>query len=71
MREHMIDEPASIIEGPTHDAVVFDRDRIRLDPRLEFGIGRVFDANRLLVSRADQQVRDVPGIELESGIRIG
>ncbi len=70
LREHVVDEPASIIEGPPHDAIVFDRNRIRLDPGLEFVIGRVFDANELLALLADQQVRYVPGIELESGIRI-
>lgn len=70
MSEHIIDEPAPIIEGPPHDAVVFDRDRIGMDPCLEFRIGRAFDANGLLVSLADQQVRYVPGFELEQGIRI-
>jgi hypothetical protein len=52
--EYMIDKPASIIKRPPHNPVVFDRNRIRLDPRLEFGIVRVFDAHELLVMLADQ-----------------
>jgi hypothetical protein len=68
--EHVIDKSAPIIEGPTLDTVVFDRDRIRVYPCIEFGIGREFDANGLLSALADQEIRYVPGIELYHGIRI-
>jgi hypothetical protein len=70
MSERVIDESAPIIERPTHDAVIFDRNRIRVYPHIEFGIGREFDANGLLSALADQEVRYVPGIELYHWIRV-
>ncbi len=54
MSERIIDEPAAVIERPSRNAVLFYSNGMRVHPGVEFFVGGLFEADGLLVTRADQ-----------------